>query len=129
MAEAAVYALLSADAGVTALTNRIYHDPAPLGVAAPFITFFRVTSTRRANLTGPLGAASPVIQVDCCAATAAGAAALADAVRGALDGYAGTSGGVVVTHARLMEDRSFYEDGPVPLYRRSADYLIQHRES
>ena len=128
--ERALYALLTGDAGVSALIGaRLYPVIAPLGTAAPYATYQRISARRVRSLTQRSGLSFARIQVDALATTYAGARGLADAIRTTLDGYRGTAGGIAIESATLQSDQDIYEgEAEPPLYRVSQDYMLAHTE-
>lgn len=106
MTEKAIYAILAADTDVAALVaTRIYPVRRVQGDALPAIVYRRISSTHIHSTQGSSGACNARIQIDCWAATYAGAKTLADKVRLALDGYHGTAGTIDVHHI-LIEDET-----------------------
>lgn len=130
MSELAVYTILKDTAAVSALVaGRVYPVQAPQNPTYPLVTYQRISAVRVRSVDGPSGLAQPRIQVDAYATTYAGAKALAAAIRGALDGYRGTAGGVRVGGVSLLSDIDFFEEDVDPkLYRVSMDYLVTHDE-
>jgi hypothetical protein len=139
MIERAVRAHLIATAGVQALVaSRIHPFRAPQGAVPPFIVYQRISGERLHTLDGPTGRVHPRIQIDAYATTYPAARAIADAVRGALDGFQGDvavdaeSPPTVLTivYAALQDDRDFVEDDIDPvLYRVSSDYFVTYQEN
>ena len=84
--ETALYTTLSTDAGVTAITTRIYPNPAPEGVARPLIDYSMVNGQRLNTMTGVSDAIRKRIQINCQADTYSAAKGLAAAVTAALEG-------------------------------------------
>lgn len=93
--EEGLYSLLTGDAGVSALVStRVYPLAVPQQVDLPAVAYQRISGPRLLAHDGPTGLAEARVQVTCHAATYIAAKGLADAVRAAVDGYAGTTGGV-----------------------------------
>jgi hypothetical protein len=136
--EAALVSLLVTGAGnpVAALIGtRAYPLVLPQNPAVPAIRYQRISTTRgpyRALGTGRAEYAKPRFQLDCYATTAAGAKALADAVRIALDGFAGTVAGISIGSMALEDEDADLEEGVgvagAPLYRSRLDFLMGHVE-
>lgn len=126
---AAIYAQLSGFAGLTALVGtRIYPVEAPANVTRPYVVFVAISSVRLNHLSGPAEVANPRVQVDAYAARYIDAQAISDQVRAALDGFAGTVGGVAVLSSACIDGRDFYEDAAnPPLHRASLDFSVWHR--
>jgi hypothetical protein len=130
--ERALYARLTGAAAVSAIIGtRLFPNFAPLGTAAPFAIYNRVSANRIRSLTQRSGLAMVRMQVDCMAETYAGARALADVVRQALDGFRGEAGSppVMIESCSLQSDQDLYEDAAEPpLHRVSMDFMLTHRE-
>jgi hypothetical protein len=128
--EAALFSVLSTAPAVSAIIgNRLFPGAAPVNTAAPYAVYSRASARRIRSMLGPSRLAMPRIQVDGYAATYAQARAIADAVRGALDGYRGTAAGVVIHGASLLTDQDIYEaEALPPLFRVSLDFQITHSE-
>lgn len=87
--------ILQASTAVTALAGqRIYPLRALQTAQRPLVIYQRISATREHSHDGPSGLARPRFQFRCVANSFSQARGLADAVRGALDGYQGTVGGV-----------------------------------
>lgn len=87
--------ILQASAAVTALAGeRIYPLRALQTAQQPLVIYQRISATREHSHDGPSGLARQRFQFRCVAGGYGQARQLADAVRGALDGYQGTVGGV-----------------------------------
>lgn len=126
---AAIYARLSGFAGLTALVaTRVYPVEAPANVTRPYVVFASISAVRLNHLTGPAEVVNPRVQVDAYAVRYIDAQAIAEQVRAALDGFAGTSGGVSVISCACIDGREFYEDAAnPPLHRASLDFSVWHR--
>jgi hypothetical protein len=121
--ETDLFALLNANAGVTALVGagaaaRIYPVLAPTDVARPFVTWQRIAS-EPSDYAGRPGGERISVQLDCWADTFDDVKALADAVRIAIEASLGAVRGVLET------DTDFFEDG-ARLYRRLQSYVLYH---
>lgn len=125
----AVYAQLSGFSALTALVGtRIYPVEAPANAVRPYVVFFTVSNVRVNHLSGPAEVTNPRLQIDGYAARYIDAQAIAEQVRAALDGFAGTSGGVEVLAVTCIDGRDFYEDSAnPPLHRASLDFSLWHR--
>lgn len=127
--EAGLHAYLTADPAVAALVvTRVTPSIVPQNSVFPAISYFRVTGQRVRSLDGPAGRGKPLMQIDLWAESYAETKALADAVRRALDGYAGPMGAVQVDAVSLNNEQDVYEDAP-ELYRVIQDYMISHQET
>jgi hypothetical protein len=89
--ETALYSILSGASGITDIcSTRIYPDVAEQGVAAPYIIYQQVSGSSDVAADGPTGFARSSWQITCWAGTKGECARLAEQVRLALNGYAGT---------------------------------------
>lgn len=113
--EEALRAHLVADAGVAAIAaQRVYQLTLPQRPTLPAVVFQRIATPRINDMDGPTGLAHPTFQINCHASSMAQASNLADAVRRALDGFAGIMGGVggvVVQAVHVDGERNGWEDG------------------
>lgn len=82
---ATIRAAVIADAGVSALTTRMFSDALPQTVTLPAISYFVVATRGYGHVTGTVAAfASATIQIDCYAVSRPAATELANTVRLAL---------------------------------------------
>ena len=130
----AIYSRLSGNSAVRAIVDdRIYPDRTPQDTALPKIVFTTISQGRAPNTSGASGVTNPRIQIDCWADSNAGAFALADAVRLALDGYRGTVASVVIRSCFLDSERKAIveprDGGEQRIYGRSLDFNIWHLET
>lgn len=129
--EEALFAHLTANAGVTALVStRVYPVQMPQNPTLPAIVYNRISGERVQHMQGSSGLASPRIQFDCFAKTYAVAKAVAEALRLAIEGFSGTMGGVNgpdVNSCLLQSDSDGYEDD-LEVYWVSVDYIVWHTE-
>jgi hypothetical protein len=130
MLEVGLYAHLTGDAGVSALVaGRVYPLLLPQSPTLPALVYQRIS-------TNPLGATHDGanhmtrvrMQIRCHGATLLAAKQVADAVRGALDGFAGTMGDVTVQSC-LRADESDDDEPDVEAYSVRADYMIVFDEA
>ncbi len=125
--EEALFAHLSADAGVAALVgNRIYPIEAPQEAVLPYVVYQRISGPRVRSHSGPSHLAQPRFQITGAAATYPSLRAVMNAVRVALDGFRGTMGsgpGVDVGGA-FVENELDSEEGFVS----RLDVTLWHRE-
>ena len=116
-AERKIYATLTGDPTVSGLVGtRVYPFTAPQDVTLPYVTYFRAGGTLENGFSGYLGTERPRIQIDCWAATYAGAKALALAVRGAMDAATTFS-------AACESDRDGFEDTD-DFHRVILDFIV-----
>lgn len=143
MIEKAINALLRADATVNGLVGgRISPAGAPQGTAYPYLIYQRISTERVRSTEGPSQLAAARIQVTVYdgrdgAEVALSVAAIAEAVRQALDGFPHdppqTVAGVIVREISLEDER----DQPAPPRRgrrkyvagRSLDFLCWWQEA
>ena len=125
--------LFNADAGITALVStRIYGQRIKQGSTFPCITKQRIDTPRihthdTSGATGTL--AHPRFQIDAWATTEAGAKAVTDAVRAALNGKSGSLGaGAISISAALVQNEEPDYDSTTDLYRSRSDYEIWQEE-
>jgi len=130
---AAFIGALRADSAVAALVGaRVHYLLRPQGGALPAVTCQQISGARLYSHEGPGGLVNGRMQVDCWAETAAGAAALATAVRRAIEGNGFSAGGETVDSAQLIAEQDFSEkaeaDG-VRVFRASLDFGIWFKEN
>ena len=125
--EKAIRSILIADTAVKAITTRCYPGKIPQDPTYPLIVYYKVTGMRDHHLQGPSRLAHPRFQVEAWALTYDAAKALANAIRGALDGYTGTQGTVAIGSILIESERDVYEDA-VSCHRVIMDWFIWHRE-
>jgi uncharacterized protein DUF3168 len=118
---------------ISLVGTRIYPGARPQGTSLPAIGFARLSGAHAHYITGGAGRADPRFLINCMAETYAGADALAEAVRGAMQGFNGAMGDVTVT-ACTLEDDSDQVDAPEDgsdrvLYHIPLVFKIQYRES
>ena len=132
--EEGLAAFLVANAAVNAIVaGRVYPNKLPQTVTLPALTYQRIDTPRvhSHDTSGATGTAHPRIQFDCWAASYANAKGLADALRGALNGYKGTMGSVnpVTVQSALQEDERFDDFADAGIVRISCDFIIWHLET
>lgn len=131
-------ARLAADATVASLIGRdtdgvasiSWGDPVQAS-PSPWLVLTLVYPGRDYDHNGPTGQDEPRVQIDSMAITNDQCAALARAVRGCLE-----PGGVVGAtrfHEAFLDGESWIDegeqDGGVPLFRISQDYIFMHEEA
>lgn len=113
-AETTLYGVLAADAGVTALAGtRIYPLLLPQEPTLPAITYQRISTTAVHTRSGN-GLAFVRLQLDCFAATYAGAKSLAAAVVAAVE---------TVDGAQQQQMLDGYDDSPEQ-FRVTIDFIF-----
>lgn len=121
-----VYDRCVGHAGIAALVAaRVYPDGLPEDVTYPAITYNRVSTNSadyRTHTTGPTPREVARIQINCYALTGNGAAALADQVRAAWDGW---SDGCDVGYA-FQANRIMTGEDALKAYRVIVDVMIEY---
>lgn len=112
--EEAIYALLTADAGVgQLLSTRIYPQAIPQDAALPAVAYQRISGPRILAHDGPTGMARARIQITVQGTMYSSAKGVAEAIRQALDGYKGPvvvgSEAVEIEVASLANEIDGYE--------------------
>lgn len=120
-------ATLVTDGGSPA-TYRIFPGHADENPTMPCIVYRVISVVRGQDFDGPDGHARTRVQIDCMADTYTGAEALANAVRGALNGHSGAMGSLTCWYARLDTEVDLYEDSGA-FKRRVQDFIITHTEA
>jgi len=128
-AELAIRSLLVNDTEVKKLVAaRVYPgNTVPQDPTHPYITYERISGPRVQAISGPCNLAYPRIQVDCWSDTYAGAKALGEKVRLALDGYRGTVGTTHIAGVVLDSDEDDYEPA-TGQHILSLDFIVWYRE-
>jgi len=96
MIESALWTVIAGNDGVDALVDgRVYQEQAPQGVSFPFVILSPAGGDHMQSMDGASGVETLTVQVIATAANYAAARAVIDAVRLAIQGYAGTVEAVV----------------------------------
>lgn len=141
-AEESLVAILKGDATVAGLVgNRIFPKILPQNVIYPAVRYQRISTARDqfrvlSRSGGKATRQQSRIQVDSWALTEAVAQQVGAAVRGALDGFAGTSAALQIDQLWIEDEGGDTEEnveggageGGAHLYRVRQDYLISHGE-
>lgn len=121
-----VYTRCTGHAGTAALIDgRCYPDRLPENVTYPALVYFRVSADNspfRSHDSGPTDFETSRVQFDCYDETGDGAAALADQIRLAWDGYSDACTVSVAYQANRLMTR---EDA-INAYRAIVDVMIEH---
>jgi len=121
-----VYARCTAHSGLSALIGkRCYPDVLPENVTYPALRYARISTTNeqyRISTPTPTTREEARVQFDCFAESGDAAAALADQVRLAWDGY---QNGCTVGRAFQANRIETYEDG-LGVYRTIVDMIIEY---
>jgi hypothetical protein len=113
------------------VAGRIYPKRAPQGERRAHIVYHRISGAREHSQDGPSGLARPRIQLDLWAPKYADVRTRADAVRVALDGFAGSIGeapGAVNVNAVFLEDEDDDWDDDRELHMYRQDFTVWHNE-
>ena len=126
--ETALKTYLLAYAGLTALiSDRLEPEELPLGSALPAVTYIKISDVKDHVLTGQLPVESPFFQFTAFDYTKAGARAVANQIKAALNDYAGTLSTIVIQHIRMENEMSSLEkspDGTVKVFTEDLEYQI-----
>lgn len=110
MIEDGIYDKLTNTAAVTALVStRIFPNAAPASAVLPFVTYQRITTDHIEDLGGGHQLARALIQFSAWATGYRAARAITEAIRVAIQGYAGTNATVVIDGVNIIDDRDLYE--------------------
>lgn len=114
---------------ITALIGtRIHPDFLPQNTTLDAIVYNQISGVRAHSTAGASGYCEARYQLSCWSATKAGAKALAEAVRKAIDGFGGTMGTTAVNYAFLEDETDAWEDEP-KRWRTDLDFMIAFNES
>ncbi|MBI2758792.1 MAG: DUF3168 domain-containing protein [Chloroflexi bacterium] len=114
----------------TSAGSRIYPQQLPQGVTLPAIRYQKISDPSDATMTGPSALRHPRYQLDCYADgdnAYLSAAALADQVITALDGYSGVMSGITVFASFQQDTRDNY-DTETGRFWQSVDLIIWHQK-
>lgn len=132
--EAAVYQVLTTNAGLTAIIgSRVFEGALPQNEDLPCIVYNRISTLRvhSHDSLGAEGTARMRIQFDVWAGNYSTAKLVTDLLRAALNGYSGQVAlGVdfVNIQSILVEDERVNHDPPSGLTGLSSDYMVWHEE-
>lgn len=131
--ESALVSLLKADSTVASLVStRIYPVVVPQGATLPAIAQSKVSGPRVHAHDGVQQLATPTIQWECKGSTYASAKAVATAVRGAVDGYTGTIGGVTIQAIYVRNEIDGFSLGEAEASSINTVYvdaIVHHKET
>jgi hypothetical protein len=111
--DGALVALMNADDGITDIVKGIGPFTNTVPKARPFITYYRITTDRPKSNDGPTGQAQVHYQIDCYADDLLTAKAAANAVRLAVDGYAGSFQGWHIDYVFVTNEQDSISE-PIP---------------
>lgn len=120
-----IYARCTGHAGTAALVStRVYPDRLPENVTYPALVYHRISAdnTDYRDHGGATDREVSRVQFDCYDGTGDGAAALADQVRAAWDGY---RDGCVVGYA-FQANRIMTREDAINAYRAIVDVMVEH---
>lgn len=128
----AMRARLTTDSALVALVGpRIFPGRAAQDSARPYMIYSRVSTDRPLGFSGLAGINETRLQIDIIADSQATAEAIAVRIRATMDGYLGTSAGVLVLGSWVEEEQDNSEplDGSdSTLYRVVLDVILQVAE-
>lgn len=123
-------ALLAADAGVQALVGtapaRIHSGQLPQKPTLPAIVFYLASGPKVSALDGPTGFAQDRWSFDCWGDDEDAAAALADAVEAALDGFTGTADDTTIRGCTQDNRLQSIIEEETRDHRVTVDFMITH---
>jgi len=122
---AGLRAFLLPDSNISAAVGaaRIYHMRMPQGIRDASIVYQRISNVGDHHMGGASGISRPRVQIDCYARDIDTASALADLVKGRLDGYSGLMDTVVVQGCFFETEDDDYEES-AELMRVRHDYQL-----
>jgi len=125
--EGLVAFLLADDPIIALVSDRVYGVRIPQGsMTFPLVVVQRVSTARILTMDGS-GASgdliSPRFQIDAYGVTHASAKAVTEAVRAALHGHTGATGGVAISAALANEEALSYDED-TKLYRIRSEYIV-----
>lgn len=107
----AIYGILSANAGVTAIcSTRIFPDVAAQGSEFPFVVYNITRLAASDTKSGVSTLDEERYDLNCVSSSYAQAIGLSEAVRGALDRYSGTVNGVAVQSIQFTDFETNFDD-------------------
>jgi hypothetical protein len=132
--EQALYKILADDSGVGALAgDRVYPIGVPQDGALPAVTYQQIAGPRDRTFDGATGLVDGYYQVTCWAATYGAAKGLSEAVRAALDDYAGTVSSVWIRVIRVTNEMDIPVLEPESLtqtkYGKALDIEVTYHET
>lgn len=127
--EEGIYSHLAAESAITDLVStRIYPRQLPQNPTYPALTYRRVSTRTQHTHNEADTLPFPRFQFSCYAATYTGTKALANALRGVLDGFKGAFGGSLTVGAILWENELDGFDNVAEVPVTHIDFIIAHQE-
>lgn len=126
-----LFSFLVRDPGITALIALRCHPVIlPQAPTFPALSYSQVDATRVRAVAGPAGKVRRRVSINSWARSSIGVWILADAVRTALDGFAGMMGDTEIGSVILEQEIPFFEEqaGTVGIHRVMQDYQLAHIE-
>lgn len=126
----ALWTRLTGVSGLSALVSaRVYPGYAPQNATRPFVTYFLVTRTHYTSHDGSSGAARSRYQFSAWSDNYLEAEAVAEQIRLALQGYAGTIDSCVIGAVLPAGDGPITYDEETELYQVPVDYYVIYEEA
>jgi len=128
--EAAVFGLLSSDAGVSGMvSSRIYPVKLPQDPTYPALTYFRVSALRHSSMGNDTGLVEKRIQVSSWAKLYSEVNDLAERVRDAMQRTRGVFSGVEILDIFMDGDGPEIWEDEVDVYQAITDCNVIYREA
>lgn len=130
----AVVSRLAATSGVASLVGtRIHHFKLPQAAILPAVSYSVASRSYGRTLLGPNGMSAARVRISAWSTTESQADALAQEIRGALDGFRGPVGQVVITETVLESETDLptapQAGGDQAIYQIVLDFYLAHRVS
>jgi hypothetical protein len=131
--EEALYSILSNDATLLALTStRIYPNILQQAVIMPAVTYQQISGQRDEVMTSPTGFVESRFQINGWSDTYSETRDVANAIRGALDGFSGTVSSVEIEAIHLIDEGDIPAFPPgkdvVKRYGKRLDFTVWFKE-
>lgn len=125
--EESIFYRMASFAGLSAIVgNQIYPIQAPSSAQPPYLAYWRVSNpTEWLMGSSTSDILEPRFQVDCFSTSFSQVRAIARQVRGALDKWGGTTGGVVVIRSDVVNEGDGY-DWDLKRYQSFVEIEVQH---
>lgn len=128
----AIVAKLKATAALTALVGtRIYPDEVPQGKLYPAVFYMTVSDVKDHFITEISSLEAPNIQLTTYADAKDDAAAVAEEIKTAINGYQGTLSGITIQCIKLINEMpSMYKsaDGTTKIYTHDLEFEVWHEK-